>query len=171
MLHAGERSRGKAVEKVQLKIDQIVPGMTLAEPITNAGGVTLMPAGIRLTPMFIARIRKWNIGALDVIAEKKPDPARPSDTVVIRRAEAAQAKQREAENPRPADREDFARRTALEISRPFVAVKTNPLMMQLRAAVIKKLVAHGMNGPVNVLRRAAEQAPAEPEQRENADGS
>ncbi len=150
---------------MQLKIDQIVPGMTLAEPITNGSGVTLMPAGIRLTPMFIARIRKWNIDTLDVFTE----PRRP-DTGV-RRAPAAR-KAAEArpddsgpdkpdggENEVPGEREEFARATAIEISRPFVSVKSNPLMMQLRASVIKRLVLHGKNGTVNVIRRRPETQP------------
>lgn len=149
----------RPLDKERLTIDQLAPGMKLAEPITNASGVTLMPAGIRLTPMFIARIRKWNIEALDVLLEKR----RP-DTAAKRAALASKA----AENARggtPADApgaqlEEFARRTALEISRPFVNVKNNPLMMQLRASVIKALVLHGAKGVANVLRHSPE-----PEQR------
>ncbi len=151
--------------------------MTLAEPITNGSGVTLMPAGIRLTPMFIARIRKWNIETLDVFTEP-----RRSDTTVKRaaarknaEAPAAASGQENGEQDIPADREEFARATAIEISRPFVSVKANPLMMQLRAAVIRKLIAHGKNGIVNIMRRQPEQLIAgqpipeqPPEQREDA---
>lgn len=146
---------------MQVKVDEIVPGMTLAEPITNAGGVTLMPAGIRLTPMFIARIRKWNIETLDVFPEKprSPDTAvrlRSSTSVRLRAAAAARPP---PPPPQSEEAVEFARATALEISRPFVGVKSNALMMALRAAVIKKLVRHGKNGVVNILRRTPAAAP------------
>ena len=138
--------------------------MKLAEPITNASGVTLMPAGIRLTPMFIARIRKWNIDALDVLLEKRrTDTAAARGAMVQKTGQAAQAADPAGEGEAPvAAQEDFARATALEISRPFVNVKSNSLMMQLRASVIKALVLHGANGVVNILRRSSA-----PDQRES----
>ncbi|MDR1744861.1 MAG: hypothetical protein LBS30_03815, partial [Planctomycetota bacterium] len=58
------------------------------------------------------------------------------------------------------EREEFARAIAVEISRPFVNVKSNPLMMQLRASVIRKLVLHGKNGAVNIMRRPSAPPPA-----------
>ena len=137
-----------------MRIAQIAPGMKLAEPITNASGVTLMPAGIRLTPMFIARIKKWNIESLDVLVEKQRSG---STTQRLNNQSSgslpAQTPVYEDENTLTAEQEAFARSVALEISRPFVNVKDNPLMMQLRAVVIKRVVADGPKGVVNVLRR------------------
>ncbi len=156
---------------MRLKIEEVVPGMKLAEPITNASGVTVMPTGIRLTPMFIARIRKWNIEALDVLVDKsRPDTAARRAATARKAAEAAHPREtpRDGERALTAEQEEFARATAVEISRPFVNVKTNPLMMSLRAAVIKELVAHGRRGIVNILRHP----PDEPSASEPApDGS
>ena len=136
--------------------------MKLAEPITNSSGVTLMPAGIRLTPMFIARIKKWNIEALDVIVEKKKD-------IVVAAAadEVAGAKPRkDTKTPETlsAAQEEFARAIVREVSAPFINVRDNEIMMLLRASVIKRLIQHGRKGIVNQLRRppgAPEEVPAE----------
>lgn len=137
------------MEKLRLPIARIAPGMKLAEPITNAGGVTLMPAGIRLTPMFIARIRKWNITALDVFVESKraggppPPSANPLPPPPV-----------DDENSIAREQEEFARSVAQEISRPFINVRDNPLMMQLRAVVIRSIVAQGQRGLFNLLRQS-----------------
>ncbi len=130
--------------------------MKLAEPITNSGGITLMPAGIRLTPMFIARIKKWGIEFLDVIPDKKKDStaATPAPTTV---------RPRTAETI-TADQEEFARAVVREISGPFVSVRDNETMMLLRASVLKRLIQHGRQGIVNILRRypaESEEPPAE----------
>ena len=149
------------MDKTRLTIDQIAPGMKLAEPITNAGGVTLMPTGIRLTPMFIARIRKWNIDALDVLVEKsRPDPAARRAALARKNAEPAPKQQPDDSIvfAPAAGQEEFIRATAGEVSRPFVNVKNNPAMMLLREAVIKGLIAHGKKGVVNILRHPPEEA-------------
>ncbi|MCC8107890.1 MAG: hypothetical protein LIQ30_02345 [Planctomycetes bacterium] len=131
--------------------------MKLAEPITNSGGITLMPAGIRLTPMFIARIKKWGIEFLDVIPDKKKEnvaAAEPAPTTVRPRTAETIA----------ADQEDFARAVVREISGPFVSVRDNETMMLLRASVLKRLIQHGRHGIVNVLRRypaESDEPPAE----------
>lgn len=131
--------------------------MKLAESITNAGGITLMPAGIRLTPMFIARIKKWNIEELDVLVERK------RETNSVRRP-SGQAKQSPlaarggaVDETLTAEQQEFARSVAVDVSRAFVNVKNNPLMMQLRAVAIKRLVMHGPNGIVNVIRSHQEE--------------
>lgn len=160
------------LNKVRLNISKISPGMKLAEPITNPAGITLMPAGIRLTPMFIARIKKWNVQELDVFVEKPRDtslrtskPAAPKPTEVKPAAPQGgkpPAPAVEQENTLTAEEEEFARATTVEISRPFINVKNNPIMMQLRAVVIRRLVMHGRDGAVNVLRRG----PQQPEEQE-----
>lgn len=154
-----------ALDKVRLSTEQITPGMKLGEPITNANGVTLMPSGIRLTPMFIARIRKWNIDFIDVYVDKRPDGAADPLTEDTPEQPAADDKLPPApEEGRSArltairlsgEQQDFARSVALDISRAFVNVKDNPLMMQLRTVVIKRLVMHGPEGVVNRMRRPA----------------
>ncbi len=147
------------MNKVRVKTDQLTPGMKLGEPITNANGVVIMPSGIRLTPMFIARIRKWNIDTIDVYAEKKADAAATSDPdETASAAEPASDPEQTRDTKVLSDRlsteqADFARTLALEISRTFVNVKNDPLMMQLRTVAIKRLVYHGRNGVVNLMRR------------------
>lgn len=134
-----------------MPVSQISPGMKLAEPITNTNGLTLMPAGIRLTPMFIARLQKWNIEAVDVLADKQED-ARPAagETTV---APKPRPRAEDGEYTITAEQEAFARTVAMEISRNFVNVRDNPLMVQLRASAIKRLILHGPDGIINVLRR------------------
>lgn len=125
--------------------------MKLAEPITNASGLTLMPAGIRLTPMFIARLQKWNIEAIDVIADKTDDARPPAGETTV--TPKPRTRNEDGEYTITAEQEAFARAIATEISRNFVNVHDNPLMMQLRASAIKRLILHGPDGIINVLRR------------------
>lgn len=132
------------MEKRTLSISQVSAGMRLAEPVTNANGITLMPAGIRLTPLFINRLKKWGIETLEVVAEKAretqsaPAPTRSTTSRTVSLT---------------AEQEEFARSIATEVSRWFVNVRNDELMMQLRSVVIKRLVAHGRRGFINLLRR------------------
>ncbi len=146
------------MEKTRLPIEQITPGMRLAEPITNAAGITLMPVGLRLTPMFIARIKKWNIETLAVT----PDAARgetADDALSHRRfsgkttAVMTRDADDDSDKPLPPSKEQFARAVTAEVSRTFVNARKNPLMMQLRAIVIRRIVQKGPDAPVNRLRR------------------
>lgn len=149
--------------------------MKLAEPITTPAGITLMPAGIRLTPMFLVRIKKWNVEELDVFVERSATSSsrrkkKLSETQTQTKPAAQDSTRRTSSDtktgagkktaPRPSDtrtltaaEEEFARSTAAEISRAFVNVKQNPTMMLLRVAVIKRLIMHGRDGVVNILRR------------------
>lgn len=120
--------------------------MKLAEPITNSAGITLMPAGIRLTPMFILRLKKWNVEAVEVYAEK----TRNTTKTGIPNPQARSAGT--STTSMTAEQERFARAIATEVSRWFVNVKDNPLMMMLRLAAIKRLIAHGPHGLLNVMR-------------------
>lgn len=149
------------MEKITLAVSQITPGMKLAEPITNANGTTLMPSGIRLTPMFIARIKKWNIERLAVLVEKQGEEQASGQEaeqngVGPLAAEAEDSPNDGDDGDEPAlteEQVEFARGVAAEISARFVNVRDDPLMMQLRAVVIKRLVLHGPDGVVNALRR------------------
>lgn len=133
------------MRKARLDIEKVASGMILAEPVTNAGGVTLMPAGIRLTPMFILRLKKWNVVELDVFVEDRREE-RPAS------AELRRSSHTTASLNLSAEQEELAREIAMDVSRRFVNVKENPLMMQLRVSAIKRLVAHGQTGLLNRLR-------------------
>lgn len=137
-----------ALTKVKLDINQITPGMKLAEPITNASGVTLMPAGLRLTPMFIVRLKKWNLESLEVFVESAPRPAGDGQTRVRNATSVAIGS-----GSLTAEQEEFARGVAIEVYKWFANVKDSPLMMQLRSVVTKRLVAHGPEGMINTMRR------------------
>lgn len=157
------------VEKVRLDIAQITPGMKLAEPITNASGITLMPAGIRLTPMFIARIKKWNIGSLDVLVDKRNTDvestrAAQRSGTSIRTGRSRNAQSSEQEPPLTEEQEQFARSIAGEVSRAFVNMRGNPLMMMLRAVAIKRLVMAGPDAAINILRRGPQDKVPLPEE-------
>lgn len=139
------------MEQQKLTIDQITPGMKLAEAVTNAAGVTLMPAGIRLTPMFINRLKKWNIASLSVFVDRVRTGK--TDVTPVQRASApAASAPATAAMPQP---DEFARQIAREVAGWFINLRDNPLMMQLRNTAIKRLVAHGKNGMINVMRKAA----------------
>lgn len=133
------------IRKTKLNVAQIKAGMRLAEPITNSSGVTLMPAGIRLTPMFISRIKKWNIESLDVLVEEERPPASAAKPVVRPTLDSSMS----------AEQEEFVRSVAAEVSKRFLNVKDDPLMMELRIIAVKKLIAHGPTGFLNRLRRNA----------------
>lgn len=123
--------------------------MRLAQAITNSAGVTLMPADIRLTPMFILRLKKWNVETVEVYSERPRHTTRISAPAAGAPAGAASA----ATAPNmTAEQEQFARAIATEVSRWFVNVRDNPLMMMLRLSAIKRLVAHGPHGLLNLMR-------------------
>lgn len=143
------------MEKVRLSVAEITPGMKLAKPIANANGTTLMPAGIRLTPMFIARIKKWNIESLDVLIDAR-ESRDETETEPARSPKPPRKGASGDEGGEPALTEEqleFARGIAAEVSARFVNARDIPLMMQLRSLVIKRLVQHGPDGVVNVMRR------------------
>ena len=147
--------------------------MKLAEPITNSAGITLMPAGIRLAPMFIARIKKWNIDTLEVLVDKMrtdaPGEVEPRRATVVRPRTPTSARERTGaaagvDGALSASQEEFARSVATDVSKVFLNVRQNPLMMQLRAIVIKRLVLKGPDSVVNSLRRGPlDEVPLPPE--------
>ena len=138
--------------KQRLDISQISPGMKLAEPIVNSSGMTLMPTGIRITPLFISRLKKWNIQTVEVFVEDADGTSKDG------------RQRREASSTREiltAEQEEFARSIAVEVSSWFANVRGNPLMIQLRNTAIKRLVQHGPEGQLNIMRHAAAQKEAE----------
>lgn len=135
------------MNRVKLDIEQVTSGMKLAEAVVNSAGVTLMPAGIRLTPIMINHLKKWGVASLEVLVEK---------TSVTRKGESGTTKRVAAAGTGvglTAEQEEFARAIASEVAGWFVNVRENPLMVQLRNVVIRKLIAHGRDGMINVMRR------------------
>ena len=139
------------MDKQRLNLSQVTPGMKLAEPITNAGGVTLMPAGIRLTPMFIVRLKKWDIDTIEVFLDepKEKTHAASSQTKSVKQSNTSSIALAEAQS-------EFAKAIVDDVNVWFSNVRENQLMMELRAVAIKRLVAHGPNGMINRMRHPEE---------------
>ncbi len=132
--------------KRRLNLSQVTPGMKLAEPIANASGITLMPAGIRLTPMFIVRLQKWNIDTIEVFLDRPKEPASSAPN------QPRMARSSTSPNSLSAAHGEFAREIIEEVNVWFSNVRENPLMMVLRGIAIKRLVAHGRTGIINAMR-------------------
>ena len=56
--------------KKELPIEQVQPGMTLAEPISDRAGRVIVAAGMKLSPVVISRLGKWNVEAVTVEVEE-----------------------------------------------------------------------------------------------------
>lgn len=135
--------------KKKIEIGKLAPGMRLAENITNGAGMTLMPSGVRLTPMFISRLEKWSIASVYVLEEETQAEAPQPRTVAA--AAVAMAARPDATQ----EQQEFARATALAVATWFSNLKEDPLMMQLRNIAIRKLVSDGPDGMLNKLRRGS----------------
>ncbi|MDR3077990.1 MAG: hypothetical protein LBV15_04420 [Planctomycetota bacterium] len=138
----------EAVKKVRLRLEEITPGMRLAEALTDSSGVTLIPGGIRLTPMFISRISKWGLTHLEVRAEDVEAEGAPAKATGPVAQNAGKL---------PPEMDEFVRAIAEDVSSRFVNVKGNPLMARLRVAAVRGLVAHGKTGWLNLMRQKAKE--------------
>ncbi len=52
-----------------VSVDEIVPGMKLADPVTNRYGQVILAAGIELRPQHIGGLKTWGVTLVPVIAE------------------------------------------------------------------------------------------------------
>jgi hypothetical protein len=50
-------------------IEELKPGMLLAQPILDDKGRTVVPEGSRLTPMHIKRLSKWGVESVTIILD------------------------------------------------------------------------------------------------------
>lgn len=126
-----------------IDISQATSDMKLIKPVTNASGMVLMPEGIRLTPIFIDRLKKWGVQTVEVMTEKDESPAAPVPQADARASGPTRILE--------ADR-GFAQRITGDVAKRFVLCKDYPLMMQLRTIVAKHLFQHGPKGMLNTIR-------------------
>ncbi|MDR1612947.1 MAG: hypothetical protein LBT97_09215 [Planctomycetota bacterium] len=139
------------MDKKRLPLSQIVPGMILAEDIANAAGPALISKGIRLTPMFISRLRKWGFETIDVfLPEQESGKQNGTPGSGGSRVIAGQVG-RSAVTP---EQEEFVKSVTRDVSIWFQNLREDPLMMQLRVLAIKKLIAIGPDAMLNQLRTA-----------------
>lgn len=136
------------MQKLRVGINKLTPGMLLAENIVNEKGVTMMPQGVRLTPMFIRRLEKWGVTTVSVAVERKSEePGKESPRA------PAQPDPAEAAKDTTSEQEAFIMSVVAEVGTWFANVRDNPLMMQLRTVAIKKLIADGPEGKLYQFRQ------------------
>ncbi|MDR2391777.1 MAG: hypothetical protein LBE84_08885 [Planctomycetota bacterium] len=136
---------------ISIGVDAIRPGMRLAKSLLDPGGNTLLPAGIRLTPIFASRIRKWGIAAIEVESHDTRAALSPNDRTVVPSPEAAP-------DPGP-ERNPLAEQIVGEVDERFINVAGDALMMKLRGIVIRRLLTDGGKG-VSALVQGQKKGPA-----------
>lgn len=114
-----------------LPIADLQPGMTLAQPIVDNKGRTIVPEGTRLTPMAINHLGKWGVSEVRIQKDK--------DTTVHNQAAVPGAL------PASASEQDvaFMRRVAEEVARRFANLPPTDLNNELRRVALKNLITHG----------------------------
>ena len=135
------------MDKKKVRVANLAPGMKLAENIANSSGITLMPEGVRLTPMFIAKLSKWGIEEVEIQVDADEARSRVGSHITnpgIAAMPNASVEQRE-----------FVEAVSMEVAETFANVVDNPLMMQLRKIALKKRVADGPNGLLASFRSKA----------------
>lgn len=75
----------------RIVIDQATAGMVLDQPVTNANGRTLMPAGVELADKHIKALKMWGITDVSVKGDGDHAPADPMATLDAATLERAQA--------------------------------------------------------------------------------
>ena len=118
------------MKKVLLK--ELEPGMTLGQPVNDAQGRTIMPAGARLTPMYISRLEKWGIKEVVLEVEGEEEDAAQPVSAGVAIVESASDEDREA-----------MRGIAQEAQTRFKGLEGNPLMDELKRLSVKHLVLQG----------------------------
>lgn len=122
--------------------------MRLAEKITNSSGITVIPSGVRLTPLFINRLTKWGIESVDVSVDETTVTEK---SVALKHGTTTNI----AINAKTGNNvalQEFARDITTEITTRFKNVADDELMMRLRSIALKKLIADGPSGKLNRLR-------------------
>ena len=143
--------KGKGMGTISIDVDAIRPGMLLAKPLLDSRGGILLPAGIRLTPIFASRIRKWGIAVIEVESHDTRVALSPNDRTIVPPPEAAPA-------PEP-ERDPLAEQFVGEVDERFINVADNALMMTLRGIVIRRLLADG-GKRVSALAQGQKKGPA-----------
>ncbi len=134
-----------------METKNLVPGMRLAEKITNSSGITVIPSGVRLTPLFINRLAKWGIESVEIsidettVTEKSVALKHGTTTNIAINTKTGNSVQLQ----------EFVRDITSEITTRFKNLANDELMMRLRSIALKKLVSDGPNGKLNRLRNGS----------------
>lgn len=116
---------------LRLPLADLQPGMTLAQPIVDKKGRTIVPEGTRLTPMTINHLGKWGVSEVRI--------KKNSDTTVHKQSAIS------GMLPESASEQDvaFMRRVAEEVARRFANLQPTELNNELRRVALKNLITHG----------------------------
>jgi hypothetical protein len=127
----------------QVSIKDAKPGMVLAKPIIDKQGRTIVNAGATLSQLYISRLGKWGVADLFIedaatgeksVAAPVNDSPRVSDQQKADQPQPATGASRPPGVYRGADLEEV-------IDRCFSGVIDDPLMVALRAAIRRNLLA------------------------------
>lgn len=109
--------------KKQLSTSKVQPGMTLAEPITDAGGRVIVAAGVKLSAVVISRLEKWDVASVAVETGEESAPA----------AEAAPEE--------PGERTDEIDARLARLDAVFSRVRDDPIMAALHELARRHVAA------------------------------
>jgi len=67
---------------INLKIDDLKPGMILAQPVRNGQGVLLLEAGARITNKNIRIFKSWGVKDIAVLGERSDSKDADEDVAI-----------------------------------------------------------------------------------------
>jgi hypothetical protein len=79
---------------INLKIDDLKPGMILDQPVRNRQGVLLLEAGSRITDKSIRIFKSWGVKEIAVIGDRS-DSKGADDDVVVQEKETVEKRLKE----------------------------------------------------------------------------
>jgi len=118
--------------KKRIPIEEVQPGMTLAEPISDRTGRVIVAAGMKLSPVVISRLGKWNVASVTVEVEET------SVHAPVGGGEAAGAADGAA--PSTSESAEISERM-IRLEHVFARAGENPVMVALHELARKHLAA------------------------------
>ena len=143
----------------RISVSEAKAGMVLARPIVDQQGRVIVNAGTKLSQLYIARLERWGVQELHV----EDDPVRratapalsapePEAAARLRTSGASEGSKAAAREPAPVAARALppgvyrGADLAARIERTFSRVEDDPLMVALRGAVSRQLLAGGRDG-------------------------
>jgi len=68
---------------ISVNLDELEPGSTLAEPVMNSFGQTLIASGAELTPKHISILKTWNIQSVKIKTDSNEIIGKYSDEQLL----------------------------------------------------------------------------------------
>lgn len=103
---------------IRLPLDNVTPGMVLAEPVSNREGTLLLNAGVHATESSIRMLKSWGICSICVNAESASNvPEASSKAEAVRKAVSQTVDDRFTEMPDHPVVEEIKRVSILILSR------------------------------------------------------